>query len=429
MEENQAKRNNEKIYILFFLLFLLSNMVSSFFAIPLLLLILIRIFVSSNEENYYLILFLVPNVRILDCTGNIHLINIVMAVTAILYIVRRRNNITKDTLLALVSLMVLEFSHAFLYSSLSSTLFIDINLWIDYLVCLMIITDEDTEFDFNKSINFLTAGTLMSAAVSLMSNADIVDSLLNVSYYRFSAYGNDPNYYSVYLILSIAGMFWKMQKTGKVIQNIIPILLLSFFGFLTSSKMFVFVLIFMFIVNVFLLIFKRERKSLKTFGGLFVILAIVLITAYSLIKDLFDRFLARFSDTNYSGSLLNRLTSGRSNIQGTYLSRMSNNLLLLLFGAGIRYGTYYKMIVTHNTYLDLFVSYGVVGTFILVMVTLRVILPMIAKGRKFEDYVPLISFAIALFALSCLSADMFYYLLVFTLLPLKWKEQDEMMTE
>ncbi len=429
MEKIQAKRNNEWIYIIFFLLFLLSNRASSLFAIPLLLLIFIRIFVSSNEENYYLILFLIPNVRILDCTGNIHLINVVMAVTAILYIVRRRNNITKSTLLALLTLMVLEFSHAFLYSSLSNTLFIDINLWIDYLVCLMLITDKDTEFDFNKSINFLTAGTLMSAAVSLLSNADVVDLLLNVSYYRFSAYGNDPNYYSVYLILSISGNFWKIQKTGKVTPNIIPIFLLSFLGFLTSSKMFVFVLIFISVVNIFLLILKKEKKSLKAFGWLFVIFSVVLITAHSLIKDLFDRFLARFSDTTYSGSLLNRLTSGRSNIQEIYLSRMSNSLFLLLYGAGIRYGTYYTMIVTHNTYIDLFVSYGVVGTFILAMVTLKVILPMIAKGRRFEDYVPLISFAIALFALSCLSADMFYYLLVFTLIPLKWNEQDKMISE
>lgn len=429
MEGIRIKGNHDWVYVLFFLLFLLSNRVSSVFAIPLLLIILIKIFVSSNEDNYYLILFLIPNVRILDCTGNIHLINIVMAITAIIYIIRRRNNITRDTLLALLALMVIEFSHAFLYSNIGDTLFIDINLWVDYLVCLMFITDEDIEIDFNKSINFLTAGALMSAAVIFLSDTDVMNSLINVSYYRFSAYGNDPNYYSVYLILSIAGAFWKIQKTGKVIRNIIPILALSFLGFLTSSKMFVFVLIFMFVVNIFLLILKSERKSLKAFGGIFVILAVVFVTAYSQVKDLFDRFLERFSDTQYSGSLLNKLTSGRSDIQVTYLSRMSMNPLLLLFGAGIRYGTYYGMIVTHNTYLDLFVSYGVVGTFILVFLTLRVILPMMAKGRRFEDYIPLFSFAISIFALSCLSADMFYYLLVFSLLPLKLKLKSDSIDE
>ena len=141
------------------------------------------------------------------------------------------------------------------------------------------------------------------------------------------------------------------------------------------------------------------------------------------INYLISKFLERFSES-YSVNSIANFTSGRSNIQSDYLKYLYSNLESLFFGRGINYLDFYTRygmtFVAHNTYLDIVLSWGVFGSIIFFFTVIFCIRKYIKIKRNYLRYLlPFFVYLAMLFSLSCLSADMFWYLLAFVLIPLR----------
>ena len=93
-----------------------------------------------------------------------------------------------------------------------------------------------------------------------------------------------------------------------------------------------------------------------------------------------------------------------------------------MFGRGINYYTYYQQygieLMAHNTYLDFILSWGILGTFVFIIIFILNIYHSISLKNRLINFLPLIIFMIMLMSLSCMSADMFWYLLALVIIPL-----------
>ncbi len=106
--------------------------------------------------------------------------------------------------------------------------------------------------------------------------------------------------------------------------------------------------------------------------------------------------------------------------------------MLLLFGYGLQYNEtdIYKGFqhIAHNTYLDVILSWGLVGVVILFAVFFRIV-KMMNKNRlerlTVNHFLPMIVTGVTFFALSCLSATMFWWIICAALLPLEGLYSDE----
>lgn len=424
--KNKVNINNDILfYIVLTILFFLCNRFLVYLYIPIVLIVLIKVFKSANNQLFYLILFLIPNLRILDVSGSLHIINILIAIAAIVYISKKIRHFPQSIVIASVVFLICSFSHIFYYDNIGGYIFTEINIVIDYVVFLLLVSDDDSGIEYFTSILYLSAGAIVSAVVCLLAQPDILLQVLNVSWYRFNAYGTDPNYYAVYLLMAIVGLFREMYLSNKILKYLPIVMILMLFGFLTTSKMFIFTLAIIILVNIFLHFMKRQMKS----WSFLLKISTVIIAIFFIFKDvfltLFKRFIDRFIDDPQNNTLKG-FTSGRSNIQMSYINYISENIMLLLFGVGTEYGSYYDKLygifVAHNTYLDLILSFGVIGTIIIVLLTIKAIYPYIKKKNNIANKFPILIFGLVLVSLSCLTSDMFYYIFALVILPLKAKD-------
>ena len=104
---------------------------------------------------------------------------------------------------------------------------------------------------------------------------------------------------------------------------------------------------------------------------------------------------------------------------------MGNDFYGLLIGRGLSYYRFYRskgysILVAHNTYFDMILSMGIIGSLIFIVligISLNGYLIDI-KMSNFILLIPLLVFFIELFGLSCFSTDMMWYMLVLAIQPI-----------
>lgn len=383
----------------------------------------IYIILKNNSENNYKLLFLLlPNVRILDGIGFNYAVNIIYLLIGIKYILERRKcNLT--TYIAVMLLFIWELIHSVFYLNVGTFLFTIFNISFDLFIFLLLI--EDNVIDFETDINYLSYGCFVSAFIYFLSNKDTITRLVT-SVYRFEAYGNDPNYYSVYILVAITGLLICLKNKDKMYWKIIKIFILAFLGLLTSSKMYVLCFLGLSIAYVIMIFIQKERISFKALGRVILIAAILILLFHDYVSFFINKFLERFNETFYTTALGN-FTTGRIDTLINYINILSKDWISLFFGRGAIYYQYYRehgfsyILAAHNTYFDILLSEGVIGVvFILLgyfIIVNKCLLPY--KENRKLNYLPIIVFLVVIFGLSCYTTDMFWYLLLLTLIPLK----------
>ena len=112
-----------------------------------------------------------------------------------------------------------------------------------------------------------------------------------------------------------------------------------------------------------------------------------------------------------------RLTSERLDIVLHYIHVLGNNFIALIFGYGFQYVDYLSEPIgfcAHNTYLDLILSWGIIGIFIFSYILVR-----LTRGyfdSKIEKHgvtecLPVIALGLSFISLSCFNATMFWWVL------------------
>lgn len=419
-------------YLIIFVLFLLSNVVSSSFGYIAIFFVIVFVIVGDSTDTLGWILFLLPNIRILDVIGFIFGINILVVIASlkILFIETNDNGnkflnlyFHKYHIIGMFMVLMMEFFHVVLDpSERVGYLFNGVNIAFNLLVGFKILNWKLRLQDYRKLSYSLIIGVYNSVLVFILTDTSVLRHIV-VSGYRLDAYGNDPNYLSVYVIMGMTSILIFSYYSKLGIKEIIMLLLLVVIELLTLSKMGI---ICMFIViALYIIVFVVQGHLLKIGGILARVVPIIVITFYffgNMIFGLWDKFLYRFSGS-FDLNQVSHLTSGRNYILEFYVTHYFDNLVSFLFGRGVNYLSYYKQFgvvyVAHNTYFDFILSWGLIGCIIFLVICYAGLRESISlRFHNFIDFLPSIMLLIMFLSLSCMSSDMFWYITPFAMIPL-----------
>lgn len=209
-------------------------------------------------------------------------------------------------------------------------------------------------------ITFFFACGIISAAFIAGKLADFsgIKQYITVQTYlsvrRASGFYGDPNFYAAQISACLAGvqLLLSVEKNRKKqISLLVILVLLLYFGLVSASKTFVFVVFCMFLVWLPTLLGKHHFRLVL--GLLCAGLIILTSTAF---QSLFQIIADRFSE----GTKLSGLTTGRTDIWKEYLRGFIEYPTILIFGEGysaVNLG--HKS--PHNTLIQLVYQFGLIG--------------------------------------------------------------------
>jgi len=374
---------------------------------------------SDISNAFCWALFLVPNIRMLDGIGITFTVNAMMALPLIVYFFRMGfRKLSAVALLGSVSLCIMELFHDAALANLENVVTI-IGWSLNMFLAIIVTVDSRVNISKNDIFSALASGIIMSAVMYLSSGRTSILLFLENLYRgaRFSAFADDPNYYSLYICLTIACI---LNVTGKSIYKFCITLLLVGIGLLTASKMCILLMVFEFVL-IFLQIFNnhKDNRDNKKF---IVALSIGLLSGLIILRDYVivfaNNFIRRLGDLAGNSFDLDRITSGRMTIVMEYLEILFNDFVCFFAGYGFNYHLFLDQSSrkgAHNTYLDLILAWGIVGVIIFIII-LYYWIKIFKKSRniqkiEFIKRIPMIVLLINFLDLSCLSASMFPFVI------------------
>lgn len=285
---------------------------------------------------------------------------------------------------------------------------------------------------FGRYIRMYALGLLLSSFIRLISYKIpdlnqyfismteiytlIVGGKLNI---RFAGADIDPNYYSIQILLAISCLLVSIyyDKERKNI-SVLLCMMLSVLGFLSLSKMYL--IVFLFLVILALISFSRNNIKV----GIKFTLSILLcggVVAFFAFDYLYSSYFQRFVG---SGQGFAGLTTGRSEIWQMFLSDITIDMRVLILGVG--YGAVsLNDTMAHNSYLTGLYYMGIIGTIITLIYfnTIRENLIIESKNKKrFKilsvNNIPLLTLLLANFSLDSFVMEYFpihLFLVIFAL--------------
>lgn len=362
-------------------------------------------FLKCNyDEAFYFTFFLIPFIRAFDSLGFSSFINLLFLIPIIRYTIEKK--FTNNSFVDFFVLATYEVFHMICYSEFKS-LVINIITIMGLYYGKSITTNCSSSINKEKVAFNLSSGVLLSCICFLLCNKDFIynwSSNLGSEIWRFKAFSGDPNALSLYSLLAIS-IIISLGNVDK--KSLLTIVALSIIVVMTFSKMGIIVLF----INLFCMCIinweKIQKSLIVVIAPIIVIIVIYLFRNqfFSIIQGFLNRF-TRGKDTIE----LNTLTSGRFNIDLKYFEIYINNIPLFLLGGSLRY-PYYTGInhVAHNTFLDVFFSWGGIGSIIVFIIIKNWIIYF--NNKKLKDKLPLITLAICFMSLSYLSANVVWIII------------------
>lgn len=411
------------IYICFILSLVLGNSINNLFLYISPIFAAVILLTCDTERGFYFSIFLIPNIRILDGLGVSFIVNLILAIPLIKYCLDKKGLLNVFALFSAICLFFIEFLHIAVlgnYSNLPSTLS---NL-LGMFFCMSISLDTSVNLELETTWFYLSGGVIFSALAYMISHISYLQNIVQqvVNNNRFEGYASDPNYYSLYISLSIAILFVFNRFKFK---HYLILFALIIIGLLTASKMFLLLIIFILFTGLsynILISNNRKRRRIFFITVTLIIVGIIIFNGYLLM--FYDNFIRRAGLLNAELNI-DQLTSDRTMILREYIAILLNNPMAILFGYGFQYHLYITdsfMLGAHNTYFDIILAWGVIGG----CLTLGIYYFWFIKFRRkwklsklFINYLPFYVLLIALFGLSCLSATMFWWMVTCSMLPMK----------
>lgn len=422
------------VFIILAGLFCTIGMSSTAFLIAGVAVILVAIMRSSTEHRFCWSLFLVSNIRIFDNLGITFIPNILMVLPLVFYLVWKINKPAQSVQLLPILGGIVLFLMASSYAVYYQEEVMPLIMWaLSFVWCCFVVIDKEINVDKDDAIYALVAGVIFSAAVFVLTEPDYIKNIMSYmnTGFRFIAFANDPNYYSLYFCISLAALVIKPEI--KVCDYILMIVLVCI-GFLTESKM---CMLLMALCLLYLIIFTANSKEKKVRN--IVILAAVCIIAFFMRDTIGAFFVNLLKRAGGTQATLNDVSSGRWDIVLECLYVLTNDIPTLLIGKGFNYydhfGTYGQISrIAHNTYLDVLMSWGVFGSLIFIWIMSHWF-KMYRKrndaacGYKRTSYFPMLIMLLGFFSLSCLDAGMFFFVVTACMLQLEKKEENKEIDE
>ena len=225
---------------------------------------------------------------------------------------------------------------------------------------------------------------------------------------RASGFFGDPNYCSVFLILTLATLctlyYHKLVKI-EFWFLFVPISVLGFFTY--SKSYFLAVCVLILFLLIFVLFPKHKGWAILSIAAMAVILFLILDGRIEVVNVMLERFKSE------------DLTTGRFTLNNIYLNYVWENPIIMLFGEGIAINTIFGLHqAVHNIYIESIFKLGILGTALCLFTLFLGIDGAVVKGKKVADFLPLVFLLVMFFFLAGLTVyDLpFYIIIAFSML-------------
>lgn len=416
---------------LFLIFALLGNSVSTAFLYVAFFIAIIEVIVCEMEYTLYFSFFLIPNIRILDGTGINFLVNFLMVLPLVKYLIKNRFVLLKPSVLGAIAFIVIEGLHIIFVGNIQN-IPSEICWLLAYILCSSVLLDNKYMLNKISVCLYFSMGIISSAVIYLLCNSWFTSNLVAnvIDGYRFSAYADDPNFYSLYICLDLA-VILSIKNKRKMYYFLY--LILTAIGFLTASKMCMLMMCFLFVVSAMMYYcsYRTRRKDISFINRIFLLLMCFLLAFKDIFLEFIDNLLKRAGLIDSSNISLSKVTTGRSTILTNYLTILTKNWIALFLGYGFQYDKYLGEAThhgAHNTYMDMVLSWGLIGTIILLFFIFYIFYSYRLKMKSSissVNYLPIIILLINFFDLGCLSATMFWFVIAIALISLNNNEYKE----
>lgn len=235
---------------------------------------------------------------------------------------------------------------------------------------------------------------------------------------RASGFYGDPNFYAAQISACLAGvqLLLSTEKSRKKqIALLVIMVFLLYFGLVSASKTFVFVVVCMFLAWVPTLLGKRH---FRLFMGL--LCATVIIVTSTAFQSLFQIIIDRFNE----GTKISGLTTGRTDIWKNYFRGFIENPTILIFGEGYT-AVNLNNKSSHNTLIQLVYQFGLIGLPFVIAWIITSIRDFASRvsGKKIRwQYLILMCIGVALpwLALDIVQFDEFFLMPIYAIIGIKY---------
>lgn len=416
------------LYLAILSLFLLLDVISggSSFGVLLIALVFASLLVFSFNDSLRVFVFLIPAVyyfsQISNDSNPLTYFLVLLFLKYLLYAYSKRFNVLN--IILVVVLVSIELVNLIFNGMSYLGEFLRWSALFVFAVLLM--SESSTTRSYSGYIGYFILGYFVSSLIGLAAFyfGGLTDDTPN-SVKRFSGLSGDPNSYGMYALLVLSFLLLKLENVSTLRASFpiwVGIVAVGFLSILTVSR--TLLICYVFIMLVYFLLNIRRKKGITIIFMLAVCSVVGWIVGNS--YGLFDGYVHRFDHSDLSG-----LTGSRSIIFAEYIKGFfGESLFHILFGVGVvgymdyyfhnavgfnSMGYFYEPIGPHNTFIELVVSFGLIGSILLLLLLYRCIFGL--GGRKlnnirYRNYLPLVVIFVYCFSLQNLGQYVFYFILM-----------------
>ncbi|MBQ2848045.1 MAG: O-antigen ligase family protein [Clostridia bacterium] len=391
------------------------------------------VWASVNKMLIPVLMFFLPWAPLIKITpGTMSVYTVALLLTLMICVVLWGRNINAIHVVPALLLMATALIVKLVYGYSISNDFI---VFFVFLFTLPFLSGENgKKYGFYDLTVFFSVGIVLAALSAQQLNmfptiSRFIEVLTLRDEIRLSGYYGDPNFYSAHITAAIAGIMilvLKEKHFKKRLFLLSILVLLTYSGFISVSKSFAIVTVCMLLFWIMELLFQKEKFSAKVMLFLTVIIGVLFILFSTVFSDLLDMMLNRFFA---SGTNMSSLTTGRIEIWKSYLDKLSDNPLLLLFGIG-----YTNDLVNgraaHNSLIQCVYQLGLSGTVMILAWFMCFSSTML--GQKKLNFSHLMQTAILIvgsigpwFALDMMFFDEFFLVTFFVLVGIRYITDSE----
>ena len=409
---------NKKLYLLWMILVLMitaSVVTSMVLSLAAFAALLVAVIFFAPNDALVLLTALLPFANIFKMGPTQTSLFTVAELVLVVVLILKIKKIRTSFFLAVLALAV--------YVIITSAENINVLLIVKFLFGFLLIyfALKTLRTDDIKSIAYLWAAGAIVMMVLTLNNAYLayvlpyydevnllVGSNVGGDVIRASGFFGDPNYCSVFLILTLATLctlyYHKLVKT-EFWFLFVPISVLGFFTY--SKSYFLAVCVLILFLLIFVLFPKHKGWAILSIVAMAVILFLILDGRIEVVNVMLERFKSE------------DLTTGRFTLNNIYLNYVWENPIIMLFGEGIAINTIFGLHqAVHNIYIESIFKLGILGTALCLFTLFLGIDGAVVKGKKVADFLPLVFLLVMFFFLAGLTVyDLpFYIIIAFSML-------------
>lgn len=388
-----------------------------------LILNLLCITFCKKDKMLPVIFYLHCNSALYDDIGFKYLFNFSIVICTFKLIVCYKQSLNKRNSCLFMMLFLWEILLIFKANDINNG-WISLISWVSSYLILILYSSNRDDINFSKIYKYFSIGFVMAFVCGIAVTINRWG--INIpTAYRFTGLLRDPNYYCMDAILLIFSTpsYAKLNNKKTIFYTVLFFVL----GIVSVSKTFILLFIFGCLLKIITNIDKIKISIYKiimfiTVGSV-MIMIIIKTNGIGLIMD---KYLYRMDTTT--------LFTGRDYIQTYYLNELFSNPYNILFGNSVSKYSYVMGIgqergrefflakTAHNTYLDILLSWGMLGTGLYILFLYSVFIKI---KEQYDDYKQIynkdfliigILFAIGMFVLSYLAADVFAIFILYLLI-------------